>query len=36
MKGLTVIVIAFAMFAYDVSYNNGETVGWIASSLGLR
>lgn len=24
MKGLTVIVVLFACFAYDISYNNGD------------
>jgi hypothetical protein len=36
MKGLTVIVLAFAIFAYDISYNNGEIVYEIALALGLR
>jgi hypothetical protein len=36
MKGLTIIVLAFAIFACDISYNDGEMVRWIAMSLGLR
>jgi hypothetical protein len=36
MKGLGIIVFAFAAFAYDISYNNGEWLYWIASALGLN
>jgi hypothetical protein len=35
MKALTVIVIGFGIFAYDLSFNNGEIVHWIGSFLGL-
>jgi hypothetical protein len=34
MKGLTVIVVLFACFACDISYNNGETIHWLVSLLG--
>jgi hypothetical protein len=36
MRGLSVIVIAFAAFAYDISYNGGQGMYWLASTLGLR
>jgi hypothetical protein len=36
MRGLFVIVIAFAIFAYDMSYNDGQGLYWLASTLGLR
>lgn len=36
MKGLLAIVIVFAAFAYDMSYNGGEGVDWICTSSGLR
>jgi hypothetical protein len=36
MRGLAVIVFAFAAFAYDMSYNDGQGVYWLASMLGLR
>jgi hypothetical protein len=35
MNGLTVIVVMFGCFAYDVSYNDGAATRWIASILGL-
>jgi hypothetical protein len=35
MKGLAVIVVIFSCLVYDISYNNGETVHWIGSMLGL-
>jgi hypothetical protein len=36
MKALTAIVLAFAVLVYDQSYNGGQLMFWIASSLGLR
>jgi hypothetical protein len=36
MKGLTAIVIVFAVMAYDVSYNGGALLYGIESILGLR
>jgi hypothetical protein len=36
MKLLTVIVLIFAVLAYDVSYNDGQLMLWVALSLGLR
>ena len=36
MKGLVTIVGAFAIFAYDMSYNGGQGLYWLASTLGLR
>jgi hypothetical protein len=36
MKALTVIVLAFAVLAYDASYNDGQWMFWIATTLGLR
>lgn len=36
MRGLSFIVIAFAIFAYDMSYNGGQGMYWLASTLGLR
>ena len=36
MRGLAVIVIAFAVFAYDVSYNDAQGLNWLVSTLGLR
>lgn len=36
MKGLTAIVIVFAVLVYDVSYNGGELMYVIESALGLR
>jgi hypothetical protein len=35
MRGLTVIVVLFGCFAYDISYNNGEMVRWLADELGV-
>jgi len=35
MKVLTIIVIAFAVFAYDIAFNNAEIVHWLGSCLGL-
>jgi hypothetical protein len=36
MKALTVIVVSFAVFAYDLSYNDGQIVRGVASLLGLN
>jgi len=36
MRGLIVIVGAFAVFAYDMSYNGGQGLDWFVSILGLR
>jgi hypothetical protein len=36
MKVLTAIVLTFAVLVYDVSYNDGQLMFWVASSLGLR
>jgi hypothetical protein len=36
MKALTVIVVSFAVFAYDLSYNDGQLVRALASFLGLN
>jgi hypothetical protein len=36
MRGLAVIVFAFAAFAYDMSYNGGQGMSWLASTVGLR
>jgi hypothetical protein len=33
MKALSIIVVAFAVFAYDLSFNNGEIVREIFSLL---
>lgn len=35
MKALTVIVIGFAIFAYDLSFNDGQIVRWVGSFIGL-
>ncbi|WP_256363863.1 hypothetical protein [Hyphomicrobium sp. 99] len=35
MKALTVIVVLFGCFVYDISYNNGETIHWLAYTLGI-
>lgn len=35
MKALTVVVIGFGIFAYDLCFNNGEFVRWILSFSGL-
>jgi hypothetical protein len=35
MKALTVIVIGFGIFAYDLSFNDGQIVHWVGSFLGL-
>ncbi len=35
MKALTIIVIGFAVFAYDLSFNDGQIVRWVGSLLGL-
>lgn len=35
MKTLTAIVMGFGVFAYDISFNNGEIVRWFGSFLGL-
>jgi hypothetical protein len=34
MKVLTTIVMAFLVFAYDISYNGGEITRWVASLIG--
>jgi hypothetical protein len=36
MKMLTAIVIGFSVFAYDIAFNNGEIVYWLASALGFN
>jgi hypothetical protein len=35
MKMLTAIVIGFGVFAYDIAFNNGDIVRWVASALGI-
>jgi hypothetical protein len=35
MKILTVIVAGFGIFAYDLSFNDGELVRWVGRFLGL-
>jgi hypothetical protein len=35
MKALTTVVISFGVFAYDLSYNNGEVFHSVCSFLGL-
>ncbi len=35
MKGLTLIVVMFGCFAYDISYNDGTGFRWVLSTLGL-
>lgn len=35
MRALTVIVVLFGCFAYDISYNNAELIRWLADTLGL-
>lgn len=35
MKALTVIVIGFGIFAYDLCFNDGEIMRWVGSFLGL-
>jgi len=35
MKALTIIVVGFCIFAYDLSFNDGEIVRWVGSFLGL-
>ena len=35
MKALTVIVVLFGCFAYDISYNNAELIHWLADALNL-
>ncbi len=35
MKALTVVVICFGIFAYDLCFNNGEMVRWVTSFVGL-
>jgi hypothetical protein len=35
MKALTAICIGFAIFAYDLSFNDGQIVRWLGSFLGL-
>jgi len=35
MRALTVIVVLFGCFVYDISYNNGDIIRWLANTLGL-
>ncbi len=35
MKALTVICVGFAIFAYDLSFNDGQIVRWVGAFLGL-
>jgi hypothetical protein len=35
MKGLAVIVGAFAVVAYDLSYNDGQIMSWLMSLIGV-
>lgn len=35
MKVLTVIVIMFGVFAYDLSFNDAQIMSWLGSVLGL-
>ncbi len=36
MRGLLAIVILFAAFAYDMSYNGGQGMDWLLTAIGLR
>jgi hypothetical protein len=36
MRGLLAIVILFAAFAYDMSYNGGAGIDWVLTTLGVR
>ena len=36
MRGLLAIVILFAAFAYDMSYNGGQGVAWILTTFGVQ
>jgi hypothetical protein len=36
MRGLVAIVVIFAAFAYDMSYNGGQGVAWLLTTLGLQ
>jgi hypothetical protein len=35
MKVLTVIVIGFGVFAYDLSFNDAQIIHWLGSVLGF-
>ncbi len=35
MRVLAIIVLLFGCCAYDISYNNGETVRWLAYTVGI-
>lgn len=35
MRALTVIVALFGCFVYDISYNNGDIIRWLAYTLGI-
>jgi hypothetical protein len=35
MRALTVIVVLFGCFAYDISYNNGDLIRWLADAFRI-
>lgn len=35
MRALTIIVALFGCFVYDISYNNGDIIRWLAYTLGI-